>query len=65
MSAGVTLHSAGANLFEGGALALAILSASTYAQAPPPGPAFHNTQALRIDAQTSLLSVRLGQTFQF
>ena len=43
MSAGVTLISARANLFVGGALALAIVSTPAHAQAPPLGPAFHNT----------------------
>jgi hypothetical protein len=50
MSAGVFLHYLRANLFLCVALICAPSIIPAYAQPPPPGPAYHTTNALRIDA---------------
>jgi hypothetical protein len=50
MSAGVIFHTVRASVLVAAIFACAILSSPVRAQVPPPGPAFHTTQALRIDA---------------
>jgi hypothetical protein len=50
MSAGVIFPAMRARVLVAAIFACAVLSAPARAQVPPPGPAFHTTQALRIDA---------------